>query len=187
MSQLQTQDPNEEERSGDQETTLSTGEIHDVLRNDRRRRAIRCLLDSEEALSVRELSERVATLETGEEPAPRDKRRSVYISLHQTHLPKLDDLAIVEYDLETKDVTLAEQSDVITSYMGDDETPTPQWPKVQLGVGALGALLVLGAVAGLSPLTVVGAGVTGLVFITLQTAVAGYALAVGQPVFEREC
>ena len=75
--------------------TLESSQIHDILRNDRRRLAIKCLRENEGTLSVRDLSEDVASRETGERPAPRDKRRSVYVSLHQTHLPKLDDLEIV--------------------------------------------------------------------------------------------
>jgi hypothetical protein len=64
-------------------------EIHDVLRNDRRRLTLQYLKQRLEPVEVRELSERVAELEIGESPPPRDIRKSVYNALNQTHLPKL--------------------------------------------------------------------------------------------------
>jgi hypothetical protein len=61
-------------------------------------------------MRVRDLSEAVATLETAEDPPPRNKRQSVYVSLHQTHLPKLHELGIVTYDADSKAVTLSESA-----------------------------------------------------------------------------
>lgn len=78
-----------------QRSALPEVDVYHVLSNARRREALAELWAQPEALSLRELSERIATTESGESPAPRALRESVYNALHQTHLPKMDDLGLV--------------------------------------------------------------------------------------------
>lgn len=123
--------------------SLERTEIHDILRNDRRRRVLKSLREHDGPLSVRELSERLATAETGEDPAPRNVRQSVYVSLHQTHLPKLEELGVIDYDTETKEVALAEAIDDVTVYMEVVPRNDLSWAEYYLGLGILGLLLVV--------------------------------------------
>lgn len=92
------------------DTELQRGDIHEILRNDRRRATIEALRQQFGAISLRALSERIAERETGESPPPRNVRESVYNSLHQTHLPKLDDQGVIEYDRDRKTVKLGEDA-----------------------------------------------------------------------------
>ena len=55
-----------------------------------------------------ELAERVAAEENG---VPREElssaqRKRVYVSLYQTHVPKMEDAGLVDYDQETSMVSL---------------------------------------------------------------------------------
>jgi len=84
------------------ETHLNEKQIHNVLRNDRRRQVLKQLQQSVGQLSVRELSEAIAEAETGKSPPPRNIRDSVYNALNQTHLPKLDSLGIIKYNSRKK-------------------------------------------------------------------------------------
>ena len=122
--------------------SLERTDIHDILRNNRRRRVIESLREHDEPLSVRDLSELLATAETGEDPAPRNVRQSVYVSLHQTHLPKLEELGVVDYDGDTKAVTLADAIDDVTVYMEVVPENDLSWAEYYLGLGVLGLLLV---------------------------------------------
>jgi hypothetical protein len=132
--------------------TLDEADIHDVLRNRRRRLAIDCLRGSEDGeLSVRTLSEQVATGETGEDPPPRDKRQSVYVSLHQTHLPKLHRLGIVEYDDDSKVVRLEDRVREVQLYMEVGPRYGLSWGEFSIGCAVLGLLFV-----GASKLAVAG-------------------------------
>ncbi len=96
---------------------LDESQIHNVLRNERRRETIRYLRQAGDSLAVDDLAEHIATLETGETPPPRNVRKSVYVSLHQTHLPKLDDLGIVEYDQRSKELLLKDRAREVEVYM----------------------------------------------------------------------
>jgi len=96
---------------------IDSEKIHEILRNDRRRRVLQYLKQRLEPVSVRDLSEQVAEWEAATSPAPRDLRQSVYNSLHQTHLPKLDEIGIVEYDKDRKTVVLREGARDVDLYM----------------------------------------------------------------------
>jgi len=85
---------------------LTERQIHDVLRNNRRRKVLQQLQRNLGTLTVRELSETIAEAETGQSPPPRNIRDSVYNSLNQTHLPKLDGLGVLEYDQHRKTVSV---------------------------------------------------------------------------------
>ncbi|MFC4544584.1 hypothetical protein ACFO5R_21865 [Halosolutus amylolyticus] len=120
-------------------TTVPEREIHQVLSNARRRRTLEQLRSSRGTITLRELAERIATIETGESPAPRNVRQSVYTSLHQTHLRRLDELGIVEYDENRKVVRLRERARRVSLYM-EVETPFGiSWAEYYrlLGVGSL--------------------------------------------------
>lgn len=68
--------------------------------NDRRRRVLQYLAEHGET-DLAELSEVVAAAEyDGETPETisGQRRKRVYVSLYQTHLPKLDGMGLVDYD-----------------------------------------------------------------------------------------
>jgi hypothetical protein len=96
---------------------LPETDIHDILRNDRRRHVLEHLRESVGSVTVRELSETIAAHEAGESPPPRPLRESVYNSLHQTHLPKLDDRGVVDYDKHRKTVELEARARDVNVYM----------------------------------------------------------------------
>lgn len=96
---------------------ITEGEIHELLRNSRRRRVLKQLQERVGVVTVRALAEVIAELETGESPPPRRIRDSVYNSLHQTHLPKLDAYGVVDYDKDRKTVALRREVRQVDLYM----------------------------------------------------------------------
>lgn len=153
---------------------LERAEIHDVLSNDRRYRVLD-LLSDEEPRDLRSLANDIAAAESGESPAPRNVRQSVYVTLHQNHLPKLDSLDIVQYDDTSKMVALGDRATEIDVYLEVVEHGHLSWSEYQLGVVLLGLLATLASVIGtpilatLAPLTYAsGALVVLLVSIGYQ-------------------
>ncbi len=119
--------------------------IHDVLSNGRRRTAIRELRTCGDWITVRELSESIAVEETGESPAPRCTRESVYASLHQTHLPRLHELGVVEYDRTTKRVRACSGARDVGRYMTVVTGYGLTWTELYQGLGVATLLVVLAA------------------------------------------
>lgn len=119
--------------------------IHDVLRNDRRRLTLQYLKRRLEPVEVRELSEHIAELEVGESPPPRDVRQSVYNTLSQTHLPKLEDLGFVEFDRDRKVVSLRETAREVDIYMNVVTPLGITWESYYRSLGVLGLVTVVAA------------------------------------------
>ncbi|XVH32116.1 DUF7344 domain-containing protein [Haloferacaceae archaeon DSL9] len=79
-----------------------------VLSNRRRRYALRCLCRYQNPLPLADVAEEVAALEYDErvaEMSPETLKR-VYMSLYHTHLPKMVEANLVEYDQERDSVAL---------------------------------------------------------------------------------
>lgn len=157
-------------------SSLTEGEIHDILRNDRRRAVIEFLFEHDRQATIRELSEHIAALESGEEPPPRNIRQSVYVSLHQTHLPKLEGLGVVDYDTDSKDVELLDQAELVATHMGQIDGGAPDSVAMgYIGLGTLGLLLaVVGAVTG--PILGVDTGLWVVPLFVAIVALGGYQL-----------
>ena len=153
---------------------LEEGEIHEVLQNDRRRLALEALRESGGCSTVRELSETVAARETGEEPPPRDKRQSVYVSLHQTHLPKLDELGIVAYDGESKEVTLQQRIEEVEVYMEVVPEYGLSWAEAYFGLALLGLLAAVAVVLEVPGAAAVGLPTFVVAYFLLLLCVSGY-------------
>jgi DNA-binding transcriptional ArsR family regulator len=76
---------------------LSLDELFDILRNARRRHVVELLDESGGEAEFRDLTDAVARRETGN-PVSYDARKRVYVSLRQSHLPRLAEAGVVEYD-----------------------------------------------------------------------------------------
>lgn len=85
----------------DSSVTISKDVVFHLLQNSRRRAILRYLIErDEDVLSMREVSEQVAAWENDTTVAglSSDARQRVYIALYQSHLPKLHDSGVIEYD-----------------------------------------------------------------------------------------
>lgn len=153
---------------------LTKYEIHDVLRNKRRTWVLEQLQQTRNPVPLRELSEQVAALETGETPPPRNIRESVYNSLHQTHLPKLDDLGIVEYQVDRKVVAQADSFRQVTLYMEVVSADDVTWATYYLTVGVVALVVTFLSSVGLPVFAVLSVTIWSILFFALFALSALY-------------
>lgn len=102
--------------------TLSYDVAFDLLRNTRRRFVLRQLQDAPDGIELSELSSALAAMEN-DVPADelsREDRKRIYVSLYQTHIPKLEDSGVVRYDAEAGVVHPTERVSELASYFDDD-------------------------------------------------------------------
>jgi hypothetical protein len=151
-------------------------EVHDVLRNDRRRLTLQYLKQRLEPVEVRELSERVAELEVGESPPPRNIRQSVYNALNQTHLPKLEDAGLVEFDTDRKIVSLREAARELDVYMNVVTPIGISWDAYYRSLGVLGLMTVVAADTNVPLFASVDSLVFATVFLFAFAASTSYQL-----------
>ena len=160
-----------------QEATTETSdiprkEIFDVLSNDRRQYLLHYLKQKNgDGVELRELVDQVAAWEN--DIAPHEigsaERKRVYTALRQSHLPKLDDAGIVEYDNRRGTVELTEQArevQLYLEYVPENDIP---WSEFYLGLSGVALALVAVTWIGVYPFD----GLSGLVLATVLTVIFG--------------
>ena len=180
-----------DEQSSSMDTTLfaelDEDQIYHLLQNERRRNVLRYLHDVDGQVSMRDIAEQVAAWENNctVQAITSDERQRVYIPLYQSHLPKLDEEGIIEYNKSRGTVEKTQMADVLYDYLepatvtaddGEDESDDDQtrWERYYLGASGIGAALLAGTTLGLSPLAI-PSGSVGLTILGMF-----WALTLGQ-------
>ena len=165
---------------------LTPDQAYHLLQNERRRAVLRYLRDVEGTVEMRDVAEQVAAWEndTTVQAISSNERQRVYIPLYQSHLPKLDEEGIINYDQSRGTVTKTELVDQLVQYLevddADDDTEpsSRRWDTYYLGVSGAGTLLFLGALFDLPLLSLLPVGTAVVVVLTAFWMVAiGHSLA----------
>jgi len=121
-----------------------------LLRARRRRYAL-YYLQREESATLGGLAGQLAAWENSIDPEAVSyvQRKRVYTSLQQTHLPRMDDLGVVEFDSRTGAVSLTSAGAEIEVYPQAVEMRNGRWAVLYLAVGLVNAALLLLLAAGL--------------------------------------
>jgi hypothetical protein len=156
-------------------------QTYELLANRRRRECVRYLArrtsDGSETVSVRKVADGVADAVADAESAPENLRQSVYTSLSQHHLDKLDEYGVIEYDPDSRSVSTGPNFETIRRASADVAVERrvgaiPLWTSML----TLAALLVTAtAYPQLPTLPVLGVAALNLVPVGLfvQTRFAG--------------
>ncbi|MFC4357793.1 ArsR family transcriptional regulator [Halobium salinum] len=156
-----------EQESEPEEMELSKDEIFYLLKNRRRRDIVRYLMDNDGTATLSELAEHIAAWENDIEVQALNsgQRKRVYVALYQTHLPKLAENGIIEYERNRGDVELTENAELLKTYLEDDESERDPWSKRYAALSVTGALSI-----GLLTVGGVSLGVSMTQFTVLLTA-----------------
>ena len=135
----------------------------------RRRHVLHYLRQNDGSATLRTLSRRIAAWENDTDPEEitYQQRVRVYTALRQSHLPKMDDGGIVEFDPDRSTVALtnaARQLDVYLDVVPHDDIP---WSSYYAGLGVLCMTFAALVAVGLPPFSVLAGGFGALLFSTL--------------------
>jgi DNA-binding transcriptional ArsR family regulator len=126
-----------------------------ILGNERRRLVLHALLQKTPGtdVSLGDLAEQVTAWENSVSVTEvrSDERKSVYTSLQQLHLPKMDETGIVEFDEREGTVTVTPTTQEFTIYLeivNEGEIP---WHGYYLGFGVIGASLLVALATDTAP------------------------------------
>lgn len=126
------------------ELTLDT--MLEVAQNERRRRILRHLATTDGGVQIGELAETLAAEEydcPDGEPTSTQRKR-MYVGLYQGHLPKMDDMGVVEFDKDRGRVEPGPYAGQVTRFVNRATGDEPAWPRYYLGLALLaGALFVV--------------------------------------------
>ncbi|WP_458187804.1 DUF7344 domain-containing protein [Haladaptatus sp. NG-WS-4] len=169
---------------------ISKDKIFHLLQTPRRRYVLQYLKEHEGVVEMRDVAEQVAAWENeiSVQELTSDQRQRVYIPLYQSHLPKLDEEGIIEYNQSRGTVERTALANQLDRYLDTSDTETEQsdgdtdempWEAYYLGVSVLSTILLAGTVLGvsvLSALPAVGVGgsiVAMFTFVTLAQLASG--------------
>lgn len=138
--------------------SLSETTIHSILQNERRRYVLKYLREQERQTCLRDVAEWIAVIEADESPPPTNVRNSVYVSLHQSHLPKLDEAGLIDYDRDRKTIALRGEAREVDIYTEVVTTYGITWAAYYLGLGVLSLLVVVAAAVNAPGLAWLGPG-----------------------------
>lgn len=119
-------------------------EIFGVLQNERRRLILRYLDEHDGETAIGDLAEHVAAIENDIPRAElRSKQRKrVYISLYQSHLPKLDDAGAVTYDQDRGTVEEGPAIEEFQKVLRRQDDVEPESSELRTGVSLAGSILL---------------------------------------------
>lgn len=139
------------------EPELTEDEIFEVLSARRRRYALEYVKQHDGPIELGELAEQVAAWEndTPVEEVRSNERKNVYTALRQLHLPKMEEIGVVDFDKRAGTIALTEQADELDIYFEIVGHPDVPWSVYYAGLSGLFGALLIGAQYELAPLDVV--------------------------------
>ncbi|MFC7215392.1 hypothetical protein ACFQO4_15045 [Saliphagus sp. GCM10025334] len=105
--------------------------LHYLKQHDGRRVALRTLVDSISAWEY----------ETPPDELPWKKRKRVYTALRQSHLPKLDDAGVIEYDKNRGEVELTDDAREVQMYLEYVPRHDIPWSQCYLGLSVVSGVI----------------------------------------------
>ncbi|WP_224338507.1 DUF7344 domain-containing protein [Haloprofundus halobius] len=139
--------------------------VFDLLKNDRRRMVMSLLAEEAEPVTIGDIAGTIAADEADETPAPEKVYKSVYVSLQQTHLPKLAENGVIEYNRSTGTIAPGPNLEKVLLYV-EPSSVRDIWQSEELIIGFVGLTVTLAAVIGIPLVSVVAAEVWAVVFFT---------------------
>lgn len=161
------------------EDRLNRDVVFDLLNSSRRRMVLSYLREHGREITVTELAGQIAAMEhdTDVESLSREQRKRVYVSLYQTHIPKLADAGVVDYDPETGTVEPTERIGDIDAYLAPGPTDGYPWHLHYLALSAVGLLAFALLVAGVPPIAAIPPTALG-VLVAIAVGLSAIAQAV---------
>lgn len=153
--------------------SLGRAAVFEILRNERRRYAFHYLRQRDEPVSLASLSEQVAAWEndTDVEALDPDARQRVYVSLLQSHLPKMDEANIVNFDKSNAVVELSRNASDVEVYVEVVPDDDILWAQYYLGITAIGTMFLVFAWLEIPPFATF-VGIIGLAILGVFAASA---------------
>ncbi|TYL37511.1 transcriptional regulator [Natronococcus pandeyae] len=130
--------------------SLEESEVFHILGNDRRRSIVQLLAEESGQVDVSDVATEIAAAESDSTPVPNNLYKSVYVSLQQTHLPQLQEDAVIEYDSDAKTIRPGPNFDDVLGYVDGSTTNHSSILQLHLGLCLLGLFLI--ALAGVDAL-----------------------------------
>ncbi|GCF12965.1 hypothetical protein Harman_09000 [Haloarcula mannanilytica] len=170
--------------STDSDDDLSKGEIFDVLQNERRRYVLQYLREHDGPVQLGDLASHVAAQEYDcpNTDVTSTQRKRVYTTLQQSHLPRMHETGIIDYDSESGTISRTAQTEDLTVYLEIVPGSEFPWREYYLSLGAVSLAIVTILWVGVYPFTVIPPLVWATLIAVVLSISAGYHTYVGREI-----
>jgi hypothetical protein len=153
MAQAQKSEPHSITQQRADEGGLSQEEIFEILSNTRRRYVLQYIKQrpDTDTFGLREIVSQVAAWENDKpvETVETNERKTVYTSLMQTHLPRLDEFGVISYDRQRSEITATDSLERVQVYMEYVPEEDISWGQYYFLLSGICGLIATGAWTGL--------------------------------------
>lgn len=156
---------------------LTRDEIFQVLSNDRRRYALHYLKRHEgETIPLRDVVDAVAAWENDIDTEELDSntRKCVYTALRQSHLPRLDDVGVIEYDHLRGEARITEAARDVQMYLEYVPDNDLAWHQFYLGLSVIASTVVAIKWLGIPPFSSLSWTTVSILVIAVFTFASVY-------------
>ncbi|SMO53772.1 DUF7344 domain-containing protein [Halorubrum cibi] len=157
------------DRTDIEEASIGFDQLFEILKNERRRRVLRYLIEVDGEVTLSEIAEEIAARETEKDvkQITSQERKRVYVGLYQCHLPKMDDYGAISYNKPRGRIETGEHTSLFQRYVCEDrDSDESEWTRYH-------SMLSLGIVLLLAVPVLIG------VVVSSATVQVGVALLVG--------
>ncbi|RBI58357.1 hypothetical protein DMJ13_27100 [halophilic archaeon] len=153
---------------------LSQETVFDILKSTRRRYVLHYLRQHGPSATLSTLATHVAAWEheTTPDELMSKQRKRVYTSLYQTHLPKLEEVGLLDFDEETGHIHLSERARALNKYLNASSRPPTPWYHYYLSLSFVNLLLIGGVWGEVTPLAFLSRPTVLTLIISLYTVLA---------------
>lgn len=144
---------------------LTKDEVYEVLSSSRRRQILYHLYRRGGEAELREIARDTAEAENADAVTD-DVVKRFYISLYQTHVPKLEEAGLVRYDSDDKTVAMTDRVSDIERILFDRVEDDHQWERYYASLAVIGFLVAIGQMTGIAPLATTPAFALTLLLLT---------------------
>lgn len=130
---------------------LPETEIFEILSNERRRFILSYLERQDGVATLEELSNALGAREYDVPPEELNNTqyRRLYVSIYQTHIPRLEDAGVLEYDSDSGRVTLTDCAPQAIRYLSVSTEQTISWESLYLALAVVSIGLSAVSLAGI--------------------------------------
>ncbi len=156
--------------------SLTEDELFTILSNRRRRYILHELMRADERVDIGTLSQEIAACEDDIEltEVSSSDRKRVYTALRQSHLPKMDEAGVVDFDRDRGTVEPTPALEDVEIYMDIVRGREIPWSDYYLGLVALSGLLFAAVSFGPGPFASLSPSAWGL-FVVVSFGVSAVA------------
>lgn len=153
---------------------LSQDLIFDLLSNPRRRFILYYLRIASDSVKLPDLAKEIASWEYDtpiEELEDKEQKRA-YVSLYQTHVPKLVEAGLVDYDTDDKTLRSTPKTYAIDNYLPRNNHPDIRFDLIYIVLSIIGLIILIMGFSEASVFGAVSVDVAGVIILGLFSTMA---------------